>query len=273
MDSRKTGELIKEIRIEKNMKQKDLADRLFVSVAAVSKWENGHGFPDVSVLPDLCRILDLSIEEFMKGERNSMENKQNTVIDDVVEIAGHQQKQRKKVIRILSILLLLLILVSIMQGALSYMRGKKTYVPLKAGSDLMSTNMYIENNGDTPTLFYKGKKFKQLYDDFIIDSDKNEYLIISIETNLWNENFGTSGTGQYAFQSFNELAGNHINIYDWYKPEHFKGVYLYEGDLRELLDHFSGTGGFTRVNVKTLLSYCTYIPYSKEIIKTLIQSN
>jgi len=41
MDSRKTGELIKEIRIEKNMKQKDLADRLFVSVAAVSKWENG----------------------------------------------------------------------------------------------------------------------------------------------------------------------------------------------------------------------------------------
>ena len=176
MDSRKTGELIKEIRIEKNMKQKDLADRLFVSVAAVSKWENGHGFPDVSVLPDLCRILDLSIEEFMKGERNSMENKQNTVIDDVVEIAGHQQKQRKKVIRILSILLLLLILVSIMQGALSYMRGKKTYVPLKAGSDLMSTNMYIENNGDTPTLFYKGKKFKQLYDDFIIDPDKNEYL-------------------------------------------------------------------------------------------------
>ena len=82
MDSRKTGELIKEIRIEKNMKQKDLADRLFVSVAAVSKWENGHGFPDVSVLPDLCRILDLSIEEFMKGERNPMENKQNTEAEE-----------------------------------------------------------------------------------------------------------------------------------------------------------------------------------------------
>ena len=108
MDSRKTGELIKEIRIEKNMKQKDLADRLFVSVAAVSKWENGHGFPDVSVLPDLCRILDLSIEEFMKGERNSMENKQNTVIDDVVEIAGHQQKQRKNLLRALSLNVLMI---------------------------------------------------------------------------------------------------------------------------------------------------------------------
>ena len=70
MDSRKTGELIKEIRIEKNMKQKDLADRLFVSVAAVSKWENGHGFPDVSVLPDLCRILDLSIEKEIPWKTN-----------------------------------------------------------------------------------------------------------------------------------------------------------------------------------------------------------
>ena len=65
MDSVKTGELIKEIRIEKGMKQKDLAEKVFVSAAAVSKWENGHGFPDVSVLPDLCEVLDLSIEELM----------------------------------------------------------------------------------------------------------------------------------------------------------------------------------------------------------------
>ena len=41
---------------------------------------------------------------------------------------------------------------------------------------------------------------------------------------------------------------------------------LYEGDLRELLSHFAGTGGFTGVNVKTLRNLCTYIPYSKEIL-------
>jgi len=263
MDCRKTGELIKAMRIEKNMKQKDLAEQLFVSTAAVSKWENGHGFPDISVLLDLCKILDLSVEELMKGEKESMENKENTSINDLIEIAGHQQKKQKKIIKMLCVLLMLMILCGLFQAVSIIMHNKKIYLTVKVGSDLFGTNMYIENNGNTPTLCYKGKKFEQIYEFFISDPDKNQYLIVSIESNPWNETFGFSGSGQFTFQTFNELSGNHIDIYDWFIPDNFKGVYLYEGDLRDFISHFIG---FTRVNVKRILNNCTYIPYSKEII-------
>ena len=53
MDIIKTGNLIKELRTEKELTQKELAEKLNVSTAAVSKWENGKGFPDISLLEPL----------------------------------------------------------------------------------------------------------------------------------------------------------------------------------------------------------------------------
>lgn len=60
MDKAKTGALIAEVRKMKNLTQKDLAETLHVSDRAVSKWERGAGFPDVSLLepftePDLSQ--------------------------------------------------------------------------------------------------------------------------------------------------------------------------------------------------------------------------
>ena len=47
MDNEKTGKLIKTLRIEKGITQKELAEKIQVSNATVSKWENAHGFPDI----------------------------------------------------------------------------------------------------------------------------------------------------------------------------------------------------------------------------------
>ena len=104
MDSRKTGELIKEIRIEKNMKQKDLADRLFVSVAAVSKWENGHSLPDISLLELLAAALDIPIADIVTGERSIADMEKQTETGSALDhgetvirsVLDESVRQRKK---------------------------------------------------------------------------------------------------------------------------------------------------------------------------------
>lgn len=69
MDCEKIGQFIVKERKNKNLSQNQLADMLFVSYKTVSKWENGRGLPDTSVLPKLCEILDVSINELLSGER------------------------------------------------------------------------------------------------------------------------------------------------------------------------------------------------------------
>ena len=61
MDKLKTGALIAAARKEKNLTQKELAGLLHVSDRAVSKWERGAGFPDVSLLEPLADALDLGV--------------------------------------------------------------------------------------------------------------------------------------------------------------------------------------------------------------------
>ena len=68
MDQNKTAEFILRKRKEKNLTQKDIAQGLHVSVSAVSKWERGLSYPDITLLEPLCELLDTSIVEFIKGE-------------------------------------------------------------------------------------------------------------------------------------------------------------------------------------------------------------
>ena len=61
MDQEKIGKFIAKLRKEKNMTQNELAQRLGITDRAISKWENGRGMPDLSLLTPLCEILDVSI--------------------------------------------------------------------------------------------------------------------------------------------------------------------------------------------------------------------
>lgn len=73
MDYSKIGNFIAAERKAKQLTQKKLAEELFVSEKTVSKWETGNGLPDTSSLPKLCKILNVSINELLNGERISAE--------------------------------------------------------------------------------------------------------------------------------------------------------------------------------------------------------
>ncbi len=68
MDRYITGAVIRRLRERKKMTQEELAGKIFVSGKAVSKWETGQGFPDISLLEPLAGALDLSVIELLSGE-------------------------------------------------------------------------------------------------------------------------------------------------------------------------------------------------------------
>jgi transcriptional regulator with XRE-family HTH domain len=73
----KCSENIKKYRKEKNLTQTELANMLFVSKQAVSKWETGKGYPDTASLPLIVNTLGVSIDELM-GEK-SLEPKKSKI--------------------------------------------------------------------------------------------------------------------------------------------------------------------------------------------------
>ncbi len=68
MDKYVTGAVIRKLRENKKMTQEELAQKIFVSSKAVSKWETGQGFPDISLLEPLAQALGISVIELLSGE-------------------------------------------------------------------------------------------------------------------------------------------------------------------------------------------------------------
>ena len=64
-DKKTFGSFIKNQRTEKGYSQKDLAEMLFVTEGAVSKWERGVSYPDITLLADICRVLEISEHELI----------------------------------------------------------------------------------------------------------------------------------------------------------------------------------------------------------------
>ena len=73
MDPRMIGSLICRLRKEQQLTQRQLAEQLCVSDKAVSKWERGLGCPDISLLPDLARLLGIELEGLLSGQLDSNE--------------------------------------------------------------------------------------------------------------------------------------------------------------------------------------------------------
>lgn len=66
------GSRISKYRKDKGMTQEELASGLGVSSQAVSKWENDISCPDISLLPQLCRILGITSDELLTGKTNEV---------------------------------------------------------------------------------------------------------------------------------------------------------------------------------------------------------
>ena len=104
MDLIKTGKYITGKRKTLGLTQKQLAEQLGMSDKSISKWERGVCLPDVSIYIELCKILGISINEFLAGEDINKENIFVQSEDNLIQIATeskHRQNHLKIVIAVL----------------------------------------------------------------------------------------------------------------------------------------------------------------------------
>lgn len=98
MDPEKFGVFVALCRKEKNMTQLELAQELKVTDKAVSRWERGKGFPDISLLVPLAEALDITVLELMNSEKREkrMEDfSEENIKDMVIHVAAIEKKNQR----------------------------------------------------------------------------------------------------------------------------------------------------------------------------------
>lgn len=95
MDANKTGMLIAAKRKEKEMTQKELAEKLHISNKAVSRWETGAGFPDVSLLEPLSQALGVTVTELLSGGAEAQPGEE-LVVESTRHFSREIKENRKK---------------------------------------------------------------------------------------------------------------------------------------------------------------------------------
>lgn len=100
MNNEKIGNFIATLRRNKGLTQKELALKLSVTDKAVSKWERGLGFPDITLLNSLANILEVDVSEILNGElgKDKSINVQKS-LDEAIENIDKKRKERNSKIK------------------------------------------------------------------------------------------------------------------------------------------------------------------------------
>ena len=100
MDQLKIGSFIAECRKMKSLTQAQLAERLNITDRAVSKWENGRSLPDASIMLELCKILDITVNDLLSGEVVVMENYNKELEKRLLEMVKEKEKADKRLLKL-----------------------------------------------------------------------------------------------------------------------------------------------------------------------------
>ena len=98
MDQIKIGKFIQEKRKEQKLTQSDLAEKLNITDRAISKWENGICLPDAGTMPELCKVLNISINDLFSGEMVDMKDNEKKLEENLLEMAKLKEEKDKQLL-------------------------------------------------------------------------------------------------------------------------------------------------------------------------------
>ncbi len=100
MERKEFGKFIATCRKNNHMTQAQLAKKLHVTDKAVSRWENGYGYPDVNLMEPLADALGISIAELMQSKKSEMDTmtmaEANQAIQQTITLVDHQHTRKNK---------------------------------------------------------------------------------------------------------------------------------------------------------------------------------
>lgn len=176
MDPKKTGIIISDARKKLKMTQKDLAEKLYVSDKAVSKWERGLCFPDISVLIPLTEILNISLYDLLRGEKVNKKEVEETLKNTINYSNNEIKRKKKKYIIISSVIISIIVIIGII--SLIFINKNNDISAIVDRDTIHSINYYsnykttIENtNGEKLELIIMKLPLKWKEREFEISND------------------------------------------------------------------------------------------------------
>ena len=238
------AEKIKSVRMEKNLTQKDLGEALNISDKAVSKWERGVAMPDIALIPKLCKVLEIGMEELLGGEQ----------ADEIVEATSAPTKRKwlfllipAVAVFIISIIVASAISANILD-CVNYNRSPYDFYPdyfIENSTVFFSSEKYDYNTRTTSDIKTKEVKYLEIFT--MIDSE-------TIGEGLENREITTE------YETYVTLTNeDRIDFKYWYEID----GEIYRSNLDVRLKNF---GGLSHEVALYKLS-----PLSQEIFRYLIK--
>ena len=100
MNQEKIGKFISEKRREKHLTQSELAEKLGITDRAISKWENGVCLPDAGTMPELCKILDITINDLFSGEKVDTKKNEKKLEQNLLEMTKMKEEKDKQLLNL-----------------------------------------------------------------------------------------------------------------------------------------------------------------------------
>lgn len=277
MNQEKIGKFILELRKEKNMTQKELAEKIGVTDRAISKWENGRGLPDISLMKPLCDELGISINELISGERIDKIKYQERFEENVLDAIDYSQKQIKKTRNKYAVILGMIVLFIMVFGTLFIVDinrmknnepvffntwGFDYFPPVNLDDEKIvnSIENYIVSNGDDDNNIHDNSKTFASVKTFLI-SEKEEnklYYVYAwvLEECFYYENgkiINDSGSS-IPYQFVIEKTDDEFEVTDSRIPR--DGVYypkdlnnIFPADVREQIKDVHQDGTIERLSL------------------------
>lgn len=234
MNLQKVGKFIAKMRKKVGLTQSDLGEALGVTGKAVSKWERGLNAPDITVLVELSKLLNVTPREILMGEE--IENNLSTEDDNEITISSintYNNYSKKKYMKIIIILVSIIVLIITAFSTTYFITNyNKCFVYKLSSAD---KNYYLEgliaSNQKESSIVISG--LRSSYDGKIISDKVNNYTIeLNIdEFNIYRKNHLYSSQNEINYSNFFSntnvmISQNHLKNANQKKGLEKSSVYL-----------------------------------------------
>lgn len=232
MDAIKTGRLIKESRLEKGMTQKQLAEQLSVTTFAISKWENGRGLPDITLLEPIAHILSLTLNELILGQKQNM-NENDQAVKELIEQAKQETKHKIMRISVITILVTTLVIITSFFGMRYIMSHDIHYVNYKQDGGKLGSGEVYETTPNVIVVESYGELFVRYNDDNLC----YKYAYSSMN--------GEDSADEFIFYLANNWRTTSASYYEMYRndivtKEDGKELYSYDNVKCNKIYYYNG---------------------------------
>ena len=180
MDLIKIGKYIAFKRKEQGLTQKQLAEKLNMSDKSVSKWERGICLPDVSVYLELCKILDISINEFLAGEDIPKETIEQKAEENIIQITKDNKNKQNYLNKIIILLIVMLVVFIFITSIFIYKKltQPQNYIEpyLEKSTEMQTANMLSSRPGNIMLFHYDTNKQFNLISMYLTEYQKGKKI-------------------------------------------------------------------------------------------------